>query len=112
MLPILPPIPAVTNDCGRLGARATTAFPAPTGSTFIEPPETPRIRLRVYIVLSLLNAFVHFESCHIGKAIQSISFYLNRGGKNLSDEQKSKVEHAKGILERKHAKAGGEHKKD
>lgn len=49
---------------------------------------------------------------NIGKAIQSISFYLNRGGKNLSDEQKSKVEHAKGILERKHAKAGGEHKKD
>ncbi|WP_391857582.1 DUF3175 domain-containing protein [Vibrio cidicii] len=44
--------------------------------------------------------------------MQSISFYLNRGGKNLSDEQKSKVEHAKGILERKHAKAGGEHKKD
>jgi hypothetical protein len=38
----------------------------------------------------------------LGKAIQSLSFYINRGGKNLSEEQKGRVEHAKKILEKKH----------
>lgn len=39
---------------------------------------------------------------NLGKAISSLNFYINRGGKNLSEEQKSKVEHAKKILEKEH----------
>jgi hypothetical protein len=35
---------------------------------------------------------------NLKKAIDSLNFYVNRGGKNLSDEQKSKVNHAKEIL--------------
>jgi hypothetical protein len=36
-----------------------------------------------------------------GKAMDSLSFYINRGGKNLSEEQKKKVNRAKEILEKK-----------
>lgn len=35
----------------------------------------------------------------IGKAIKSLSFYLNRAGKNLSDTMKAKVNHAKEMLQ-------------
>lgn len=35
---------------------------------------------------------------NLQKAIDSLNFYINRGGSNLSDEQKGKVEHAKEIL--------------
>ena len=36
----------------------------------------------------------------LGKAVQSISFYLNRAGKNLPTEQKDRVEKAKEIVQK------------
>lgn len=31
-------------------------------------------------------------------AMSALNFYINRGGKNLSDTQKAKLEHAKALL--------------
>ena len=39
-----------------------------------------------------------------GKAMQMLSFYQNRGGKNLSAERKSTLEHAKDLLREKEGK--------
>ncbi len=39
-----------------------------------------------------------------GQAMQMLSFYENRGGKNLSAERKSTLEHAKDILREKEGK--------
>lgn len=35
----------------------------------------------------------------VGAAIKSLSFYINRAGKNLSTEMVSKINHAKEILQ-------------
>jgi hypothetical protein len=35
----------------------------------------------------------------IGKAIKSLSFYINRAGENLSDTMKAKINYAKEILQ-------------
>jgi tRNA(adenine34) deaminase len=40
-----------------------------------------------------------------GQAMQMLSFYENRGGKNLSAERKQALETAKGILRKKEGKA-------
>jgi hypothetical protein len=40
-----------------------------------------------------------------GQAMQMLSFYENRGGKNLSAERKRTLEHAKDILREKEGKA-------
>jgi len=39
-----------------------------------------------------------------GKAIKAVEFYLNRGGKNLSDERKGVLKHAVEILQKKEKK--------
>jgi tRNA(adenine34) deaminase len=40
-----------------------------------------------------------------GQAMQMLSFYENRGGKNLSQERKQALETAKGILRKKESEA-------
>ena len=39
-----------------------------------------------------------------GQAMQMLSFYENRGGRNLSTERKQTLEHAKDIIRKKEAK--------
>jgi len=39
-----------------------------------------------------------------GQAMQMLSFYENRGGKNLSAERKSTLEHAKDLIRKKEGK--------
>jgi hypothetical protein len=39
-----------------------------------------------------------------GQAMQMLSFYENRGGKNLSSERKSTLEHAKDLIREKEGK--------